>query len=310
MRVLLLAILMDWLFGDPPNALHPVAWFGRYVHALERRAPRGDSRRELLYGAGIAACGVALAALPALALERIVLSRRKSWVGVLVVTAALKLTFAWRQLIQAGENVARHLEANAPARVRSDLRALVSRDTQALDAPLLAAAAIESLAENAGDSFVAPLFYYRFFGLPGAFVYRAVNTMDAMIGYHGRYEYLGKVAARLDDVLNLVPSRLTAMLLTVAAWLTRDNARRAGQRIRRDHARTESPNAGYPMSAMAGALDVRLAKVGHYCLNEYGRAAAPADIRRAAKIVSIALGLATAMAVLSINRHRNPKSKL
>ncbi len=289
---------MDWLFGDPPNALHPVAWFGRYVHALERRAPRADSRKELLYGAGIAASGVALAALPALALERIFLSRQKSWGGVLGATVALKLMFAWRELIQAGENVARHLEANAPARVRSDLRALVSRDTQALDAPLLAAAAIESLAENAGDSFVAPLFYYQLFGLPGAFVYRAVNTMDAMIGYHGRYEYLGKVAARLDDALNLIPSRLTALLLTVAAWLTRDHARRAGQMIRRDRARTESPNAGYPMSAMAGALDVRLEKVGHYCLNENGRAAGPADIRRAAKIVSVALGLTVMASVL------------
>ncbi len=308
MRVFLLAILMDWLFGDPPNALHPVAWFGRCVHALEQRGPRADPRRELLYGAGIVATGVVLAALPALALERIFRSRQKSGVGVLGVAVALKLMFAWRELIQAGESVARNLEANAPARVRSDLRALVSRDTQALDAPLLAAAAIESLAENAGDSFVAPLFYYQLFGLPGAFVYRAVNTMDAMIGYHGRYEYLGKVAARLDDALNLVPSRLTALLLTVAAWLTRGDARRAGQIIRRDHARTESPNAGYPMSAMAGALDVRLEKVGHYCLNENGRAAAPADIRRAAKIVSVALGLTVMASVLF--QIANLKSKI
>src|SRR5262249_61854725 len=99
---------------------------------------------------------------------------------------------------------------------RYALRSLCSRDASQLDPPLLVAAAIESVAENASDSFVAPLFYYALFGLPGAVFYRAVNTLDAMIGYHGRYEYLGKAAARLDDVLNFVPARLTAALLLAA----------------------------------------------------------------------------------------------
>ena len=297
MRGLLLAILFDRLFGDPPNARHPVAWFGRFVHALEDRAPRDDLRAELLYGAGIAASGVAVAAFPAHALERVLKSRRTGWIGILGFAAALKITLAWRGLIHAGESVARDLKAHESERVRDDLRALVSRDTQSLDASLLAAAAIESLAENASDAFVAPLFYYQLFGLPGAFVYRAVNTMDSMIGYHGRYEYLGKVAARLDDALNLIPARLTAILLTVAAWFTRGDARRAWQTVRRDHTQTASPNAGYPMSAMAGALDVRLEKLGHYRLNESGRAPRPADIHRAAKIVSVALTIATALSI-------------
>jgi len=168
----------------------------------------------------------------------------------------------------------------------------------------LSAAAIESLAENASDSFIAPLFYYRLFGLPGAFAYRAVNTLDAMIGYHGRYEFLGKVAARVDDALNVVPARVTALLLVIAARFTRDNARRAWQTMRRDHTRTESPNAGYPMSAMAGALDVRLEKVGHYRLNENGRAPQPRDIRRAARLVSVALVMATAMFVVWMKDER------
>ena len=297
--IFVLAVAVDWLFGDPPNALHPVAWFGRFVRALENRAPRDDPRAELLYGAGIAASGVALAAFPALALERVLKSRRRSWIRMLVVATMFKITFAWRGLNQAGESVARDLKAHESERVRTDLRALVSRDTQSLDAPLLAAAAIESLAENASDAFVAPLFYFHLFGLPGAFVYRAVNTMDSMIGYHGRYEDLGKVAARLDDALNLIPARLTAVLLTVAAWLTRGDAKRAWQTMRRDHAQTASPNAGYPMSAMAGALDVRLEKLGHYRLNESGRAPRPADIYRAAKIVSVALALAAVLSLLT-----------
>jgi len=321
---LLVAVALDWLIGDPPNALHPVAWFGRFAQALERRAPRNNPRAELWYGAGMTASGIALAALPALLLERWLRARQPSviaspagakqspireleiasprktrlamtlgnWSTVLLAALALKLTFAWRGLIRAGQAVQHDLETRALDSARDDLRALVSRDTRALDTSQLSAAAIESLAENASDSFVAPLFYFYLFGLPGAFVYRAVNTLDAMIGYRGRYEFLGKVAARLDDALNFIPARLTALLLVLAARFTRNDARRAWQTMRRDHARTASPNAGYPMSAMAGALDVRLEKVGHYVLNEHGRAPQPRDIARAARVVSVALGLA------------------
>lgn len=295
------AVALDWLIGDPPNALHPVAWFGKFIAAMERRAPRDNPRAELLYGAGMTASGIALAALPAFVLERWLTRRGNStWLPARIVALAvlLKMTFAWRGLIRAGQVVQRDLETHATENARADLRALVSRDTRALDTSQLAAAAIESLAENASDSFIAPLLYYRLFGLPGAFVYRAVNTLDAMIGYHGRYEFLGKVAARVDDLLNLVPARLTALLLVLAARCTRNDARRAWQTMRRDHARTESPNAGYPMSAMAGALDVRLEKVGHYVLNENGRAPQPHDIARAARVVAVALGIATVMFVM------------
>ncbi len=294
---LLVAVALDWLIGDPPNALHPVAWFGRFAQALERSAPRDNPRAELWYGAGMTASGIALAALPALSLERWLRARSSVWC-IALAALALKLTFAWRGLIRAGQAVQHDLETRALNAARDDLRALVSRDTRALDTSQLSAAAIESLAENASDSFVAPLFYFYLFGLPGAFVYRAVNTLDAMIGYRGRYEFLGKVAARLDDALNFIPARLTALLLVLAARCTRNDARRAWQTMLRDHARTESPNAGYPMSAMAGALDVRLEKVGHYVLNEYGRAPQPRDIARAARVVSVALGLAVVGMVL------------
>ena len=299
--VLILAVVIDWLIGDPPNAWHPVAWFGRMAQALERRAPRDNPRAELLYGAGITASGIAIAALPALAIERWLTGRGNPvWLPARIVATAalLKITFAWRGLIRAGQSVQRDLETRAPDNARADLCALVSRDTRELEPSQLAAAAIESLAENASDSFVAPLFYYHLFGLPGAFVYRAVNTLDSMIGYRGRYEFLGKVTARVDDVLNFIPVRATALLLVLAARLTRDEPRRAFQTMRRDHARTASPNAGYPMGAMAGALDVRLEKVGHYCLNENGRVSQPRDIQRAARIVSVALGLAVVIGVL------------
>jgi adenosylcobinamide-phosphate synthase len=297
-RIILLAVTLDWLLGEPPNALHPVAWFGRFVQVLESRAPRGDPRTELFAGACIAAGGIAVSLIPALALEHMLEPRRRSWPGILIGAAVFKVAFAWRELIRAGEKVQHELEAQESDAARSDLRALVSRDTSQLDASHLAAAAIESLAENASDSFVAPLLYYQLFGLPGAFVYRAVNTMDAMIGYHGKYEYLGKIAARLDDTLNLIPARLTALLIVAASRLAGADARHAWKVLQRDHARTASPNAGHPMSAMAGALGVRLEKVGHYGLNENGRPPQPADIHRAAQIVSLALGLALGLSIV------------
>src|SRR5207302_5219298 len=137
---------------------------------------------------------------------------------------------------------------------RAALRALGGRDASQLDGEALVAGAIQSLAENASDSFVAPLFYYLLAGVPGAVAYRAVNTLDAMIGYRGKYEALGKAAARLDDLANLVPARLTAGLLLLAGWLGgRDVA--AGWRVlRRDGAKTPSPNGGRPMAVMAGLL--------------------------------------------------------
>ncbi len=302
LRVLILAVAIDWLFGDPPNAVHPVAWFGRIAQVLERRAPRDNPCAELVYGAGITASGVTLAALPSFALERLLRRLGKgNHIGLLlqIISTAvfLKMTFAWRGLIRAGQGVQRDLETRATDDARTDLCALVSRDTRELDTSQLSAAAIESLAENASDSFVAPLLYYHLFGLSGAFVYRAVNTLDSMIGYHGRYEFLGKVAARLDDALNFVPARLTALLLVLSARLTRNDACRAWRTMRRDHARTESPNAGYPMSAMAGALDVRLEKVEHYRLNENGHAPQPSDIERAAQIVSVALGMSLLLSI-------------
>ena len=139
----------------------------------------------------------------------------------------------------------------------------------------LAGAAIESLTENTSDSVVAPLFYYVLFGLPGAVFYRAANTLDAMVGYHGRFEYLGKAAARLDDLLNLIPARLTALGLAFAGLLAearRDAA--ASQVWWRDRGATESPNAGHPMAMGAGLLRVQLDKRDAYVL---GRGLAAPD---------------------------------
>jgi len=310
----LLALALDLAFGEPPNELHPVAWIGHLIGVLERRAPHGQPRRELIYGAGIALAVLLTTMLPALALE--MLKNREqapadsvknhmstdsvlgSWLSVLARAALLKPAFAARALFQAVAAVRRPLTAGDLGGARVALRSLVSRDPSQLDTALIAAAAIESLAENACDSFVAPLFYYSLLGLPGAWAYRAVNTLDAMIGYHGRYEYLGKIPARFDDLLNLVPARLTALLIAAAAGLVGADPRQAWRALRRDHAQTESPNAGYPMSAIAGALGIRLEKVEHYCLNGGRRAPQADDIVRAERVVALALAMAACLCIL------------
>jgi len=163
----------------------------------------------------------------------------------------------------------------------------------------VAAAAIESLAENLSDSFVAPLVAYALFGLPGAVAYRAVNTLDAMIGYRGRYEYLGKAAARLDDLLNLIPARVSAGLLLVAGALTRADVAGGIRVLGRDRRATASPNAGWPMATMAGLLGVTLEKPGHYRLGDGPAAVAPSDIDRAWRIVAVAAALAAVVAVIA-----------
>ena len=132
---------------------------------------------------------------------------------------------------------------------------------------------------------VAPLFYYVFFGLPGAALYRLCNTFDSMIGYRGYYEYLGKASARLDDLLNWLPARLTALLIVGLAPLFGGKRRCAWQIWRRDAVKTASPNAGHPMSAAAGALEIQLEKVGHYTLGDHKKAISPADIKRAERMV-------------------------
>jgi adenosylcobinamide-phosphate synthase len=297
---LALALVLDAAFGEPPNAVHPVAWIGALASLVLRAAPRGPAA-QLGFGALVAlgiplACAAAAAAL-------VDAGARWSLLELAIAVALVKPSFALRALGEAGERVRRALAAGELPSARRELASLCSRDPAALDDRQLAAATVESLAENASDSFVAPLLYCALFGVPGAVCYRAVNTLDAMIGYRGRYEYLGKTAARLDDALNLVPARVTAGLLLVAAKLTGRDAAAGWRILVRDGARTASPNAGRPMAAMAGLLGVTLDKPGHYSLGD-GPAPTADTIAAARAVVRVAGACAAALAFLTLGaRH-------
>ncbi|GHO95293.1 cobalamin biosynthesis protein CobD [Reticulibacter mediterranei] len=289
--VLLLAFVFD-LWGEPSANWHPVIWFGRLIRWLERGAPRGRLP-QLLYGAAMPVIAAPLVCTPAALIHKLALRLRAACSNALcgdllyalVEGGVLKPFFALQMLAEAGRAVRLPLEQHDLPAARQALQSLVSRDRSQLSAELAAAAAIESLAENLSDSVVAPLFYYALFGLPGAALYRLCNTFDSMIGYHEHYEYLGKAAARLDDLLNLLPSRLSALLIIGCAPLFGGDQRRAWRIWRRDARKTASPNAGQPMAAMAGALGIQLEKVGHYQLGDAERPPTPADIRKAELMV-------------------------
>ncbi len=271
-----------------------MAWIGTALGAGRDRLCRGGPARLVLAGATVTLVVTGIAALAGGALAHVAAVLGPA--GLVLEALALKMTLSARSLAAAARGVGRDLERNDLTAARTAVgRHLVSRSTVTLDASRVASAAVESVAENLTDAITAPLLFYLAFGLPGAFAYRALNTADAMLGYReGALEHFGKVAARLDDLANLAPARLGALALVVAAALVGAEGRRAWRAMWRDHARTSSPNAGWTMAAMAGALGVRLEKPGHYVLGN-GRLPGVCDIEAAIRVMKAAATLITAM---------------
>ncbi len=286
MIVLWLAGLFDLLIGEPPSPLHPVVWMGSVIGCFRRHAPKQGRWQPFLSGAVFVMGGAAIAVGLALLIQ----TACRTWLpplSFIVEAFILKSMFSVHALASAGRQVRSALESGNLEQARSLLSwHLVSRDTRALNESQVTAATIESLAENLSDSFVAPLFYYAIAGLPGAVVYRFLNTCDAMLGYHDpEREWLGKAAARLDDLANLIPARLTAGLIILCGVLLGRNPARAAGIWRRDRRLTLSPNAGHPMSAAAGVLGIELEKAGCYRLGSGQRLPAAPDITRATQLL-------------------------
>jgi adenosylcobinamide-phosphate synthase len=265
--VLLIALTLDLIFGEPPNAWHPVAWLGKLIAWETKLAPHRGKFRQMAYGATIVLVALGLIATATYFLLA-QLSEFNLIVYVIVSGLILKFSFSLRGLRQAVDSVKKLLAKDNLKQARLSLRSLVSRDTTELSKSQVISAAVESAAENICDGFVAPLFYFFLFGVAGAIAYRVINTFDTIVGYHGQWEYLGKFAARLDDIVNFIPARLTALIIVLAALICRKNIVQAWHIMIRDHKKTESPNAGWTMSAVAGALEVQLEKAGHYKLGD------------------------------------------
>ncbi len=285
---LVLAIAWDRWLGEPRDAWHPVAWFGRALRPIGTWVRGLDAVAAFVCGAvAWSMCALLLGGLAWL-LEMHA-RRWPVWVAAPVLASALKPCFAWRMLCDEVRAVGIALDSGLDAG-RERLSRLVSRDVTRLDTATVRESAIETLAENLNDSLIAPLFWFALFGLPGAVVYRVANTLDAMWGYRGAWEWAGKWSARADDVLSWLPARLTATLLLPkpATWPA----------LAAEAATTPSPNGGWPMAAMALRLGVRLRKPGVYALNRHASSPDAADLARALSVATRAAWAGIGLAAL------------
>lgn len=292
---MLLALLVDRLFGEPPARLHPVVGMGQYLGFFGPRLTALPPGPAFVGGALAWLLGALLSAALALSLEMLLMQTLRPWTGLpglllcaLALGLLLKPLLAWRMLAEEVQAVEAALQQSLEAG-RARLARLVSRDTRALSAAEVREAAIETLAENLNDSVVAPLFWFALAGLPGAALYRFANTADAMWGYRDEREWSGKFAARADDVLSWLPARLTGLLM-MPLWQL--------PRLLREAGRTPSPNSGWPMAAMALTLGLSLGKPGVYRLNEAGAPPEPAHMAQALRRARLTLWRCSGLLVL------------
>jgi adenosylcobinamide-phosphate synthase len=269
-----IALIIDWLFGEPPIALHPVVWFGAY---LQRSEYFRKFQHPLFFGGlcfGLGAIGViAITTILQFGITQLPLPAR-----VLTTAILLKPAFAFRMLVKEVSEIENALQQDLD-KGRQRLAYIVSRNTTELSAAEVRESSLESISENLSDSVIAPLFWFLLFGLPGAYLYRFVNTADAMWGYRNeKYEYWGKMAARSDDLLNFLPARITGLALLYLPALTLKHSQKThvppelGVRGRFQYLRTEaqktpSPNSGWSMAAFALRLHICLSKPHVYILN-------------------------------------------
>ena len=265
MIALLLALAIDLAFGEPPRRLHITVWMGKFIEVMEPQMRRLKNER----AAGILLAILTVASFTILGFL-VSLVRQYIWaIGITASAFFLKMTFALRCMFEHINPIIASLESGDIERSRKYLSMVVRRDTSVLDQRLIASGAIETVAEGFVDGFISPLFFYLLFGLPGAVAYRAVNTLDSMVGYKDeRYLKFGWFSAKLDTIANYIPSRITYLIFTLASFILRMDWRGALRAGRVYHTSTSSLNAGWPMSTMAGALRVRLEKLGSYALGE------------------------------------------
>ena len=320
LSLLFLALLIDKAIGDPPRVWarvsHPIVLFGKAVAAADRRLNAPGLSPAAAKSHGI----LAAVLLTVLALASgILLSAVFSglWlIGVAMEVVVVAILLAQKSLADHVGAVADALTEEGLAGGRRAVSLIVGRDPQTLDGPGVSRAAIESLAENYSDGVVAPAFWYVLLGLPGIFAYKMVNTADSMIGHKSeKYLHFGWASARWDDLVNLIPARLSAIFIALGAWTAESAAamRRSLRTARVDHGKHRSPNSGWPEAAMAGAIDLQLAGpriyngvlVSEEMLNIGGRRnASPADIDRAIKVFDHACywlaGVTCALLILAV----------
>ncbi len=264
-----LALGLDFAVGDPKSKFHPTAWIGTLIAKLTPFAKNSEK----LGGVFLVLIVTTIVSGVLIALDfgikLITIDYISFILSILIGTILLKTTIAIRGMEKHAIAVVESIECNNIEAARDNLALIVKRNTKTLDKNHVLSGVLESVSENTVDGVTGPLFYYALFGLPGAFVYRAVNTIDSMIGYKNSiFKNVGWFGANCDKVLNFIPARLTALMMVLGAMIIGNDWRKSYQIMTRDGSKTESPNAGYPMAALAGALQTKFEKIDHYILGE------------------------------------------
>jgi adenosylcobinamide-phosphate synthase len=277
-NVLLLAVLFDILFGEPPAYFHPVVWMGKLISMFVGAAP--DHNRKM-YGVFLVIFCVGITVLMAISLEL----TGTGILGMVIMAYFLKSSFSIRMLLICAIGIQKDLDSGKIEKVRNDLKTFVGRDTSRLNMHQSASAVIESLAESFVDGVLSPLFYFLLLGLPGALAYRMINTLDSMVGYKKEpFLELGYAAAKLDDLANFVPARMSLGIIFISSILF-GKPLDALKTCIQDHKKTASPNSGWPMAAISGALNARLEKVGYHVLGDRYQPPETIQIRKTVYVV-------------------------
>lgn len=303
-----LALIIDRIIGDPRFIPHPVILFGKYSSKFEHHfnVPHHSRIRKRIRGVLLTLSTLVLACVIPWGVLH-VLSHVSFWFSEALNIYLISTTIAWNGLTKAGWGVLRELKCGEIADARKAVSMIVGRDTEQLSETEIVRATVETLAENIVDAIVSPVFFACIGGAPLALLYRAANTLDSMVGYRNeRYIDFGWCSARLDDVLNFIPARLTILLLWFAAWVTKNHAQEALHAMWRDARKHPSPNSGIPESMVAGALGIQLGGVNFYGGIESRRATMgiphrtleQSDIRRTILLIHVTCTVILALTLL------------
>ena len=263
--ILLLAIIIDLIFGEPPNKYHTTAWIGRLIWYIKPKLKSVYKEREIINGLLGALLIILLVGITSY-LSLLFISLNEILM-IIVGSIMLKLTFSIKGMEDHAMRVINSLHDLTIA--RRELSMIVGRDTSSLDEEHILSAVIESISESTTDGITSALFYYSLFGIIGAFIYRAINTLDSMLGYKDAYNHnIGYFSAKLDTIANYIPARLTGFITILASILLNMDWKNGLKILLRDNSNTPSLNSGWSMAGVAGALRIRLEKIGYYKLGD------------------------------------------
>ena len=265
------AILLDLIFGDPKNRYHPTAWIGMLIGTITTRMKNENYTVEKVGGIFIVLIPVCISVIILFGLnfsiDLISVESLSILISIISGVVLFKMTIAIKGMERHALAVLDSIQKNDLTQARTNLSMIVKRNTKNLDKNHILSGTLESLSENIVDGITGPMFYFAIFGLPGAFVYRIVNTVDSMVGYKTQmFKNLGWFGANCDNVLNYIPSRLTGLTIVLGSMLLGHDWKNCYEIFKRDGKKTDSPNAGYPMAAFAGALGTKFEKLEHYSL--------------------------------------------